>query len=338
MSTTTTTTVTSAKADGSTTTVTTTVAAPVPPASGAGESVLSTLYYLSRYHYSKTTNRDVNNRRTAAGVINHGGRGLVATQKPHKVRITVPPPACPGPACVPPCARRRAASPQPVCRLPPAVATPPGLPPRRVAWSCCRASPPGLAAGSRRRALPACFAAVLCGLTRRPGVAGQVAFGVVPGESRASEGHTPITPAIHRDDPWFWLRDDSRESEEVLAHLRKENEAGAKATEAIDPLRAELYVESGSASSLLVFKPHQYHHCDVANSVCVGRQQVRRAQGPLEGDGFGAAVPARRLLLLHPYRGGQVLHHPLPQGMPPPPLCLGTLASGHPQALRTAVP
>ena len=53
-------------------------------------------------------------------------------------------------------------------------------------------------------------------------MAGQVAFGVVPGEIRASEGHTPITPAIHRDDPWFWLRDDDRKDPAILAHLERD--------------------------------------------------------------------------------------------------------------------
>ena len=63
------------------------------------------------------------------------------------------------------------------------------------------------------------------------------------GETRAAEGHAPITPAIGRDDPWFWLRDDDRKDEDVLAHLRKENAFSAKATEGLNPLRKTLYEE-----------------------------------------------------------------------------------------------
>lgn len=63
------------------------------------------------------------------------------------------------------------------------------------------------------------------------------------GESRAADGHTPITPARERQDPWFWLRDDTREKEEVIEHLRKENAYGAHMTKALDPLRATLYEE-----------------------------------------------------------------------------------------------
>lgn len=71
----------------------------------------------------------------------------------------------------------------------------------------------------------------------------KVLFGAVEGETRAGEGHTPITPAIGRDDPWFWLRDDDRKDEDVLSHLRKENAFSAKATAELDPLRKTLYEE-----------------------------------------------------------------------------------------------
>lgn len=52
-----------------------------------------------------------------------------------------------------------------------------------------------------------------------------------------------MNPPRLRDDPYFWLRDDDRKNEEVLAHLRLENEYGAKTTAAIDPLRKVLYEE-----------------------------------------------------------------------------------------------
>jgi oligopeptidase B len=52
-----------------------------------------------------------------------------------------------------------------------------------------------------------------------------------------------MNPPRHREDPYFWLRSDDRKDEQVLAHLRKENAYGKKATEALDPLRATLYEE-----------------------------------------------------------------------------------------------
>ena len=52
----------------------------------------------------------------------------------------------------------------------------------------------------------------------------KVPFGAVEGENR---GERPFFPLRYRDDPWFWLRDDDRKNEEVLAHLRKENFSGS---------------------------------------------------------------------------------------------------------------
>ena len=48
----------------------------------------------------------------------------------------------------------------------------------------------------------------------------KVAFGAVEGENR---GEKPFLPLRHLDDPWHWMRDDEREDEEVLTHLRMEN-------------------------------------------------------------------------------------------------------------------
>jgi oligopeptidase B len=50
-----------------------------------------------------------------------------------------------------------------------------------------------------------------------------VVFGAVAGQNR---GGAPFASPRARNDPWFWLRDDKRESEEVLAHLRAENAYG----------------------------------------------------------------------------------------------------------------
>ena len=44
----------------------------------------------------------------------------------------------------------------------------------------------------------------------------QVAFGVVGDENR---GDQPFKKPIFRDDPWFWLRDDSRTDKKILVTL-----------------------------------------------------------------------------------------------------------------------
>lgn len=66
------------------------------------------------------------------------------------------------------------------------------------------------------------------------------------GETRAGQGHTAINPPLYRDDPWFWLRDDTRKSEEILEHLKKENEYGKSTTASLDPHREVLYAEHKS--------------------------------------------------------------------------------------------
>jgi hypothetical protein len=44
-----------------------------------------------------------------------------------------------------------------------------------------------------------------------------VAFGHVDGETRVPEGRTAINPPRFREDPWFWLRDDTRWAVVVLS-------------------------------------------------------------------------------------------------------------------------
>ena len=67
-----------------------------------------------------------------------------------------------------------------------------------------------------------------------------VIFGAVPGQNRGSR---PFKSQRTRNDPWFWLRDDDRKSEEVLAHLRKENEYGKQELAGLEGLRTTLYEE-----------------------------------------------------------------------------------------------
>ena len=46
----------------------------------------------------------------------------------------------------------------------------------------------------------------------------KVVFVSVDGEDR---GQNPFKQQRYLDDPWFWLRDESRENKEVLKHLYK---------------------------------------------------------------------------------------------------------------------
>lgn len=55
--------------------------------------------------------------------------------------------------------------------------------------------------------------------------------------------HCVESPNGTRDDPYFWLRDDSRESPEVLAHLRAENTYADAMLAPVQPLIGQLYEE-----------------------------------------------------------------------------------------------
>ena len=78
----------------------------------------------------------------------------------------------------------------------------------------------------------------------KPPIAAQkvhkVVFGAVDGENR---GENAFKDNRYRDDYWFWLRDDSREKEEVLDHLTKENAYTQERTKHLNPLKDKLYAE-----------------------------------------------------------------------------------------------
>ena len=68
----------------------------------------------------------------------------------------------------------------------------------------------------------------------------KVAIGAVPEENR---GEAPFKTIRYRDDPWFWLRDDTRKSEEVLEHLRRENAYTEEKTKHLEKFQKKLYDE-----------------------------------------------------------------------------------------------
>ena len=66
-----------------------------------------------------------------------------------------------------------------------------------------------------------------------------VKFGRVKGQNRGKDAFEKIRTI---KDDYFWLRDDTRTSEKVLAHLRKENEYAKSQTSHLEELRKSLYV------------------------------------------------------------------------------------------------
>jgi len=67
-----------------------------------------------------------------------------------------------------------------------------------------------------------------------------IKFGKVPGEDR---GPNPMDPPIERDDPYFWLRDDTRKDQKILSLLDEENAYSKGATAHLEEFRESLYAE-----------------------------------------------------------------------------------------------
>lgn len=67
-----------------------------------------------------------------------------------------------------------------------------------------------------------------------------VPFGKVLGQNR---GPNPMEPVLYMEDPYFYVRDDTRKNEEVLEHLRKENAYTERKTAHLAAVRDNLYKE-----------------------------------------------------------------------------------------------
>lgn len=74
-------------------------------------------------------------------------------------------------------------------------------------------------------------------LEKRPHM---VPFGAVPDQNR---GPNPMKPVLYIEDPYFYARDDSRKSEEVLEHLRQENAYTDAKTKHLVNVRENIYNE-----------------------------------------------------------------------------------------------
>lgn len=59
----------------------------------------------------------------------------------------------------------------------------------------------------------------------------------------ANRGGNPMDPPRTLQDPYFWLRDDTRRDPEVLAHISAENEYAKASTEHLEALRKRLFEE-----------------------------------------------------------------------------------------------
>ncbi|RHY43562.1 hypothetical protein DYB38_013900, partial [Aphanomyces astaci] len=74
-------------------------------------------------------------------------------------------------------------------------------------------------------------------LEKRPKM---VPYGKVPGENRSEQ---PMEPIIYLEDPYYYVRDDSRSNTEILDHLKAENAYTKAALSHLDGLQDELYKE-----------------------------------------------------------------------------------------------
>jgi Prolyl oligopeptidase, N-terminal beta-propeller domain len=66
-------------------------------------------------------------------------------------------------------------------------------------------------------------------------------FGVNPKDPKEDRGPNPMDPPKTRVDEYNWLRDESRKSPEVLAHLKAENEYCDEMTQDLKHLQDTLY-------------------------------------------------------------------------------------------------
>ena len=89
-----------------------------------------------------------------------------------------------------------------------------------------------------------------------------VKFGLVDGENR---GKKPMNPPLEKYDPYYWMRDDSRKDEEIINHLRLENEYTRKVTDSLESSREEIYeellshIQETDTSAAVPFGKYEYY-------------------------------------------------------------------------------
>ena len=92
----------------------------------------------------------------------------------------------------------------------------------------------------------------------------KVSIGNVANENRGTNIDKLIDPVIFHDDDLYWLRDDSRENEEILSLLRKENEYYEYKTNHLKDSIDKLYIEIKSrileSDNTIPYKKGNYYY------------------------------------------------------------------------------
>lgn len=70
-----------------------------------------------------------------------------------------------------------------------------------------------------------------------------VYFGADSEHPEVNKGQNPMNPPLAREDPFFWLRDDTRQDPNVLAHLEIENKYTEYEMEHLKDFQEDLYLE-----------------------------------------------------------------------------------------------
>ncbi|MEE3134970.1 MAG: S9 family peptidase [Candidatus Thermoplasmatota archaeon] len=89
-----------------------------------------------------------------------------------------------------------------------------------------------------------------------------VKFGLVDGENR---GKNPMNPPLEKYDPYYWMRDDTRKDEEIINHLKLENEYTRKVTDSLESSREEIYeellshIQETDTSAAVPFGKYEYY-------------------------------------------------------------------------------
>lgn len=123
-----------------------------------------------------------------------------------------------------------------------------------------------------------------------------VAFGVVEGQFRGDGAMDP--PVVH-DDPYFWLRDETRKDEEVLTHLRAENAYTQAVMGPLKGLQELLFAEQRShVQETDMSAPYRHGPFEYYTRTFEGKSYPVYCRRPL-GDAEGALASVRLVPSAH---------------------------------------
>lgn len=78
-------------------------------------------------------------------------------------------------------------------------------------------------------------------LHHRPYIHKQVLFGKVEGPTRGPDSAKLIDPPVEKEDPYYWLRDDTRKNKEILRYIKEENSYTKAMTSNLKKFKKEIY-------------------------------------------------------------------------------------------------